>query len=265
MVVAPVASAAPARPRISSVTFSGSGGNYTVVVRGNGFGRPTVALPFTGDVPNFRIEDDADLAAGESGYNGDPYTLEYLVWNRNEIEVAGLHASPGDAIVVGVQNAASGVGATWGGNVSPVPAGTPVVTSVSFANLRPGAQPAFLRIVVKGSGFGPAPGPLASGQPYVGDLDAFYLWDGQVHCGASSALTAGGSYFGQRAADAVTLKYVSWTDTRIVIGGLGGSYGAGCETIGEGDAVAVGVWNSGVATEGGPQTAGHGSVFSRVR
>jgi hypothetical protein len=48
------AKSAPAQtPQINVVQFSGSAGNYTVTLKGSGFGGPTVSLPYTGDVSNF--------------------------------------------------------------------------------------------------------------------------------------------------------------------------------------------------------------------
>jgi len=242
------------RPLIHEVTFSGTSGDYTVTVRGQGFGGPTEALPFTGTVANFRVGDDAQGAGGEWGYTGDARLLRYLVWTPSEVEVSGLGAHAGDALVVALWNAATRRGVSWGGNAPPVDAGAPVIRSVGFSSL---GTPVDLRIVVKGSGFGPAPRAL----PYVGDLDAFSFWDGRAGCGSSTAFTAGGSYFGQAPADVVTLRYQSWTDTKIVVGGFRGAYGTGCALLRTGDPVAVSVWNSGDGAITGPQTAKRGLIL----
>ncbi len=248
------ASCTGCRPLIHSVAMSGSRGDYTVVVRGHGFGRPTVALPFSGDVSNFRIGDDAQLGHGEWGYTGDGHVLRYLVWTSSEVEVGGLGAGPGDALVVALWNAATGRGVTWGGNVAPVTSGAPTVSSVGFSSL---GTPADLRIVVKGDGFGPAPTTL----PFSGDLDSFSFWDGRSHCASSAAFSAGGRYFGDAPADGVTLRYQSWTDTKIVINGFTGSYGTGCAKVKSGDPVAVSVWNTGDRSDTGPQTAKRGLIL----
>ncbi len=242
------------RPLIHSVSVSGSRGDYTVIVKGHGFGGPTVALPFSGDVSNFRIGDDAQLGQGEWGYTGDDHTLHYLVWTSSEVEVGGLGASAGDALVIALWNAITGRGVTWGGNVPPVTSGTPTISSVGFSSL---GTPADLRIVVKGEGFGPAPTAL----PYSGDLNSFSFWDGRAHCGSSAAFTAGGKYFGDAPGDAVTLRYQSWTDTKIVVNGFTGSYGTGCGKVKTGDPVAVSVWNTGDRSDAGPQTARRGLIL----
>jgi hypothetical protein len=242
------------RPLISSVTFSGSRGNYSVIVRGHGLGGPAVALPFLGNVSNFRIGDNAQLGQGEWGYTGDEHPLNYTIWTPSEVEVGGLGARAGDALVIALWNAATGRGVTWGGNVPPVAPGSPSIKFVGFSSL--GTFPD-LRIVVKGEGFGPAPVAL----PFVGDLSSFSFWDGRAHCGSSAAFTAGGQYFGNAPADAVTLRYRSWTDTKIVIEGFRGSYGPGCNAVKNGDPVAVTVWNTTDSSETGPQTAKRGVVL----
>jgi hypothetical protein len=246
------------RPLIHSVTISGSAGNYTALVRGSGFGSPMVSLPFSGDLSNFRIGDNAQFGQDESGFTGDAHGLHYLVWTGSEVEVSGLGASPGDALVVALWNRQSGRGATWAGDVPPVSSGAPRITSVAFSAL---GTPVDLHIVVKGVGFGPAPRAL----PFVGDLNWFSFWDGRAHCGTSAAFAAGGQYFGDAPADAVTLRYRSWSDTKIVIGGFAGAYGTGCSKVQSGDPVAVSIWNTADTSETGPQAAKKGLVLYGIR
>src|SRR5579862_4982087 len=200
LLVPKAASARPRFPHISSVSITGTAGNYTVTVMGHLFGSSTVPLPFTGDVANFHIQDNDQLGlpgAGQWGYSGDTNTLTYAVWTSSEVRVTGVGLNPGDSVFLVLQNGLTGLGASWGGNVPGAAVGTPVVNAVGASSL--GHLPS-LRIAVTGHGFGAAPRPL----PFVGDLDQFYLADPEVHCGGASALTAGGSYFGTRAADAVT-------------------------------------------------------------
>jgi hypothetical protein len=242
------------RPLIHSVAVSGGAGDYTVELRGQGFGGPTVALPYVGDLPNFRIGDEAQPGPGEWGFSGDADTLHYLVWTRSEVEVSGLGAEPGDALVIALWNATTGAGATWGGDVAPEAPTAPIIRSVGFSSL---GTPVDLRIVVKGQGFGAAPRSL----PFVGDLDTFSFWDGRRGCGSSASFSAGGSYFGDAPADAVTLHYQSWSDTKIVVTGFRGAYGSGCAELRSGDPVAVTVWNSADTSLAGPQAAKRGLIL----
>lgn len=256
-VVAPsAATAVPNVPHIASVRFTGTSGDYTVTVVGHHFGSPVAAVPFTGDASNFRIQDNDQLGApgsGEWGYGTDVNTLTYERWTPNEVVVTGAGLAAGDGFFVALQNAASGRGASYGGNVPGGAGSNPVITAVGASSL--GHLPS-LRISVVGSGFGSPPRTL----PFVGDVDQFYLSDPEVHCGGASALTAGGSYFGTRSADAVTLRFVQWTNTKIVIAGFGGAYGSGCNAVSGGDAFAVSVWSSSAVSATGPQTSHRGTL-----
>jgi len=242
----PAGAAGGGRPLIHAVSVSGSAGDYTLTVEGHGLGGSTVTLPYTGDVGNFRVEDEAQAPDGEWGFTADDHVLRYLVWKTNEIEVTGLGATPGDALVVAEWNAVSGQGVTWAGNVPPAP-GPPSIRSVAFSSL---GTPVALRMVVKGDGFGAAPVSL----PYVGDVPYLSFWDG-VRCDGASGFSAGGTYFGQAPADAVTLRIATWTDTKIVTMGFRGSYGSGCARVRSGDPVAVTVWSTTDTAVTGPQTA----------
>lgn len=237
-------------PQITSVQLSGSPGNYTVTVNGSGFGSPTVSLPYTGDVSNFRIGDDAQLGHGEWGYSGDANALTYEFWSDSSITVSGFGGQPGDAIVVALWNASLQLGATWGGNV-PGGTSTPIVTSVQLVGTGQNLQ-----ITVNGSGFGSAPVLM----PYSGDLNYFDFGDFRTPCEGSALFSAGFARWGIQTPDAVALNYESWSDTQIVISGFGGGYGSGCATYQAGDPVAISVWNTSDTGLTGPQTAWGGQV-----
>jgi class 3 adenylate cyclase len=119
---------------ISSVTFGGGSGNFAVTVAGIGFGPAPVSMPcLSCDTSNFRIADAAQLGHGEWGFRGDALGLNYKLWTDNQIVVTGFGGASGDAIAVTLWNPVSGRGATWGGNVPPVPVGTPTIHSVQFS------------------------------------------------------------------------------------------------------------------------------------
>ena len=77
-------------PVIKSVLFSDTPGNYTVTVKGSGFGTLPHGLPFHGDTSYFRMADAAQVVHGEWGYTGDYNTLTYTYWSDTEIEVTGF-------------------------------------------------------------------------------------------------------------------------------------------------------------------------------
>jgi hypothetical protein len=244
-------------PQINTVQFSGSAGNYTLTLKGSGFGKPTVSLPFTGDVANFRIADGAQLGHGEWGYTGDANALAYESWSDSTIAVAGFGGQPCDSVTLAVWNSASKLGGTWGGNV-PCSVSPPQITSVALSGTGTALQ-----IVVHGTGFGSAPSTLPP-QGTAGDSNYFWFLDFRSHCGASSSLfEAGFDRWGANSPDAVTVHYQSWTDDQIIISGFGGAYGTGCATYVAGDPIAIVVYNSedtsdteAQAAWGGPAAAG---------
>jgi len=241
-----------AKVDIDSVRFSGGPGDYTLSVEGHGFGTPSVALPFRGDTPNFRIGDKAK--ASEWGYAGDAYTLKYLFWSDTNIVVSGFGGGPGDAVILALWNASSGAGATWGGNVP----GGALAPRIRWVRLSGGGKD--LHIVVRGEGFGPPPADLPPpGSP--GHSRYFSFQDFRGHCGfASSLFSAGGRGWDTAKLDAVGLVFESWSDTEIVISGFGDGYGAGCATHEAGDPVAVAVWDTTSTDSTGPQTAWGGKA-----
>jgi hypothetical protein len=245
-------SAPQVRPiSITWVNVARSGGGYIVTVRGSGFGNPPVPVPFTGYTPDFRIADAAQLGHGEWGYTGDGNTLTYLVWSDQEVQVARLGTSPGDAIELALWNPTTGLGVTWGGTVPPAPTGSPQITSVDFTG-----SGQTLQITIHGSGFGPAPGAM----PFTGDLNNLTFGDFRTHCGGSALFEAGGARWGIGSHDPVTLHYVSWSDTTIQIAGFSGQYGQGCASVQSGDPVTIEIWNSNDAGNTGPQTAWCGTL-----
>jgi hypothetical protein len=245
-------------PQIASVKFSGSPGNYTLTINGNGFGSSTVHLPFTGDVSNFRIGDAAQVSNGEWGYTGDSNFLTYNSWSDKIIQVSGFGGQPGDAVTIALWNASSQIAVTWGGNV-PTKAPKPVINAVELSG-----DGQNLEIFVDGQGFGPAPSSLPPpGTP--GDVNNFSIIDFRSHCGASSSLFgAGNEGWGMGSPDPVTLYYESWSDSQIVISGFGGSYGTGCATYQAGDPLAIIVYNSNDSSFTGAQTAWGGSTATRL-
>jgi hypothetical protein len=251
-------SAAAQTPQISSVAFTGSAGHYALTITGTGFGSPAATLPFTGDMPNFRIVDNAQVGFGEWGYMGDANVLTYRSWTNNRIVVSGLGAQPGDALTMGVWNQTSQLGGAWGGNV-PTTGSTPKITGVEMSGT--GAN---LEILVYGSGFGAAPPNLP---PFASpaDLDYFRFTDLRSHCGSGSTLfEAGFQGWNINQPTPVTLYYTSWSDNTIVVSGFAGSYGQGCATYQPGDPVTVVVYNTADTSDTGAQTAWGGPPAAHI-
>ncbi|MGA2073818.1 MAG: hypothetical protein ABSH52_09965 [Terriglobia bacterium] len=245
-------------PQINTVQFSGSAGNYTLTIKGSGFGKPTVALPFTGDVANFRIGDDAQLGHGEWGYTGDANVLAYESWSDSTIAVARFGGQPCDSVVIALWNTTSHLAGTWGGNI-PCNVSPPQITSVELSGTG-----AALQIVVHGTGFGSAPSTLPP-PGTAGDSNYFWFLDFRSHCGASSSLfEAGFDRWGAGSPDAVTLYYQSWADDQIVISGFGGAYGTGCATYVAGDPIAIVVYSSDDTSDTEAQAAWGGPAAASI-
>ena len=141
---------------------------------------------------------------------------------------------------------------SWAGNV---PGGQkhPVIKKVAISG-----SGRNLKFTITGSGFGSAPRHL----PFTGDLSflRFYDW-GQVACENNLGLfEAGFSAWGQYAADPATLRYTSWTSTKIVVSGFAGAYNSGCNRALPGDPITIGIWASGDSADTGPQTAWAGRI-----
>jgi hypothetical protein len=240
------------------VRFSGAAGNYTLTLNGHGFGKATVSVPFSGDVSNFRVGDDAQLGHGEWGYTGDANQLTYESWSDSTIVVSAFGGQPCDSITIAVWNAASEQGGTWGGNI-PCNESTPQISSVELSGAGAGLQ-----IVVHGTGFGSAPStlpPLGT----AGDLNYFGFFDFRTHCGAGSSLfEAGSERWGVSSPDSVTLYYQSWSDDQIVVSGFGGTYGSGCATYQAGDPIALVVYNTGDTNFTEAQTAWGGPAAASI-
>jgi len=104
------------------------------------------------------------------------------------------------------------------------PKTAPHITSVDFSGAGPN-----LHFVVHGSGFGPAPVPM----PYTGDISGItFYFDDITHDWTGGDLSVG-----------VTLRYISWTDSEIVVDGFSGGYGANGWVDTPGDHVSIRVTN----------------------
>ena len=242
------AQAAPALPAVNSVAFSGAPGDYTLDIKGSGFGVLRDRVPFTGALPYFAIMDNAQVGHGVWGNTvNHPHPLRYEAWTNSEIIVGGFGGAPGDALQIMIWSPQSRGDVAWAGNV-PGGSMTPAITSVTMSGF--GRN---LTLAITGTGFGAAPGVM----PFDGDLNflRFHDW-GQEACeGGIGLMEAGFGGWRVYAPNQVTLRYASWSDTKIVISGFAGAYGSGCDRVLPGDPITVGIWASTDKTDAGPQTA----------
>jgi hypothetical protein len=92
-------------------------------------------------------------------------------------------------------------------------------------------------ITISGKGFGRF-------RPYVGDSRLLRIRDLTRHWDAG--------YAGDRPFDKVGLAVLSWSDSRIVLGGFRGAYGRNAWRLNPGDRLLIEVWNP--QTHAGPAT-----------
>jgi hypothetical protein len=223
-------SIAVAGPSITSVSFAGTNANLRITISGRGFGLAPGVPCKSCTTPHLNI----------GGRIGCLEAYNIVSWTDNRIILSGFQGNPGGTVLVAVenpQNKSSDLrGATIPASLDIAP--SPTIESVIFSD-----SGRNLHMTVKGSGFGVAP----RGVPGDRDLPFFSFIDrpfspfqwvaGYTSCGAINA---------------VTLKYLSWSATRIVISGFGSEYGKGSAayrhwTVAPDDRVAIAVANSGTS------------------
>jgi hypothetical protein len=242
---ASASAAAQSGPVISSVSFSGSVGDYTVTIKGSGLGTLRGTLPVTGTLPYLCILDNAQVGHGTYGCGDNSLTFEH--WTPTRITVGGYAGQPGDAVQIAIWSPQSTGEVAWAGKVPGGPAG-PVISTVTVFG-----SGGSLKFTISGTGFGKAPVKM----PDTGNLNFLRFTDwGQLECAGSPGLfEAGFAGWGINPTDTVTVKYASWTSTQIVIDGFSGSYGSECNVALSGDPVTIGIYASSDTSDTGPQTA----------
>ena len=119
-------------PKITNVSFSGSGQNLRMVITGQGFGSAPQSMPYAGDTSAFLFYDQTQNWSG--GNTGNAVTVNYSSWSSSQIVIAGFAANygggwvdhGGDSVQLTVWN--HGQKATWSGSL---PTTTITVSSVS--------------------------------------------------------------------------------------------------------------------------------------
>ena len=193
-------------PAIKSVTFSGSAGAFNATIAGSQFGAAPAGVPCTAcSIPEFSLVAQSHLVSSLS-YN-------ITAWTKNRITLTGINGAASDAVFAVVKNDALKNLATWGGNF-PGTVNNPVIKSVTFTGSGAATQ-----ITITGKGFGKAP----AGVPGTTDIPYLNFLDWNITAPGSFNFPFGSGWQAQGITDTVTLDYVSWTPTKIVIGGFGGA------------------------------------------
>ena len=241
MAAVPLASTARAAlPTVTKVEFSGSAGAYKATLSGKSFGAAPSGVPCNDcSIPEFT------LIATHNIFTSLTYNI--TGWSNTKITLTGISGSAGDAVYADVKNDSAKNLATWGGNF-PGGKGNPVIKSVAFSGK--GANTA---ITVTGSGFGTAP----DGVPGTGNVPYFNFVQYNIKNPMQYNYPWGAGWQAQGIADNVTLKYKSWTNTKIVISGFAGNYGMDGFVNVKNDPYFIWLWTPPGQDPGstGPQTA----------
>jgi len=215
-------------PAITKVRFLQKQDSVTAKIFGVHFGKSPVKLPCN----NCKITEMQLLYFGQG--NEDFGTFNIGTWTDTYIELKRLAAAPGTTAIFAIKNDSLGPAGKTVTITANLPGGpaAPVIRRIAFFR-----DHQRLKLRVDGKGFGEAP----AGVPGDTDLVYFQFWiwvtGGDVHNYPWAAGHNG---------DDVTLKYESWTDSRIVISGFGADYRGGSEdwVARPGDAVAVTLFNN---------------------
>jgi hypothetical protein len=213
-------------PRILGVSFTGSPGNYTATITGENFGATPDGIPCTGCQPlELQVVDLASQPLQQ--------VIDVSAWSDTAITVTGIAIAEGDALRIAVYNQAVGNVGAWGGRVSHS-TGTPHISSIE----RSGSGQS-LTLTITGSGFGDAPAQV--GQNTDGPF--FVFTDYNATAPGTDGFPWNAGFCGANDCNGVTIGYVSWTDTQIVVSGFGSEYGNNW-LVNPRDAFCVGVWPS---------------------
>ena len=232
-------------PTIRSVTFTGSAGAFGATIKGGHFGAAPAGVPCTAcNIPELSLVAQSHLTSSLS------YSI--TAWSPTGITLAGINGAASDAIFAVVKNDSLKNVATWGGNF-PGTVNNPVIKSISFSG-----SGATLQITINGNGFGKAP----AGVPGTTDIPYLNFLDWNVTAPGSVNFPFGAGWQAQGITDTVKLDYLSWTPTKIVIGGFGGAYGGSGDVVTKGDPFLVLLWQTPgvVAGSTGPQTTKGGRL-----
>ena len=260
--------------KISSVNTIADTALQTITIQGSGFGNvapQTVSLGESsvdtidgGSTPSMQIRDNSLINGWTAGYDGNGIGVILVSWSDTKIVLGGFGSAlsttgqgewnlmPGDPIQILVNVA--GKVASYSTAVSgsqEKPNGTnsgpaPVISSVT-----PISTVVSQTIIIKGSGFGNIQPQTMS----LGDGSIDTVGEGstpviQIHDDGWCGWEAGTQDGPTTGADSIGIILVSWSDTKIVLGGFGSAlYTNGQWSISPGDPMRIVVLTSGGVTE----------------
>jgi hypothetical protein len=233
-----IAGSAPASaglhlPKIQNVSFTGTPGNYTATITGKNFGPTPDGIPCTACQPlELQVADLASQPAQQ--------VINVTSWSDSSITVTGIATDKGDALRIAVYNQTAGNVGAWGGNVSHNKT-TPHIGTI----IQSGSGQS-LTLTINGSGFGDTPPPQVGENA---DSPFFVFTDYNAAAPGTDGFPWNAGFCGANDCNGVTIGYVSWTDTQIVVSGFGSEYGIDW-LVNPHDAFCVGIWSSSSTSNG---------------
>ena len=269
----PASGSTGAPPKISSVSPIAATRLQTITIQGSGFGNiapQTVSLGDGsvdtidgGSTPSMQIRDNSLINGWTAGYGGNGVGVILVSWSDTKIVLGGFGSAlsttgqgewnlmPGDPIqiLVKVSEEVASYSTHVAGSqekTSSTNGPVPVITSVS-----PISTAVSQTIIIQGSGFGNIQPQTMS----LGDGSIDTVGEGstpviQIHDDGWSGWEAGTQDGPTTGSDSIGVILVSWSDTKIVLGGFGSAlYTNGQWSISPGDPMRVVVLTSGGVAE----------------
>ncbi|HEY1614053.1 MAG TPA: hypothetical protein VGF97_10220 [Rhizomicrobium sp.] len=234
LAVAGPAHAGPGLPKILGVSFTGSPGNYSATITGKNFGPTPEGIPCTACQPlQVQVVDLVSQPAQQ--------VINVTAWSDTSVTVTGLALAKHDALRIAIYNQTIGNVGAWGGNVS-FTKGMPHIGTIV-----PSGSGQNLTLTINGSGFGDAPDVIGqnTNSPF------FVFTDYNAMAPGTDGFPWNAGFCGQNDCNGVTIGYVSWTDTQIVVSGFGSEYGGSSNwEVNPKDAFCVGIWPSSSTSNG---------------
>jgi hypothetical protein len=231
--------AAAAGATIASVAFTGTNADLTITISGSGFGLAPPHVPCKScATPYLNI-------GGRIGCSG---AYNIASWTPSRIILSGFQGSPGGDVIISVENPQN---KTISVKPTAIPSSITITSSPKIDSVVFTGSGRNLKMTISGSGFGTAP------RNVPGDLDVpfFAFVDLPFDAGPWGGAAPGQWGAGYESSscgwsNSVTLRYASWSPTRIAISGFGPNYGRGPRnahkwTVSPGDIVTIFVANSG--------------------
>ncbi|MGD0644019.1 MAG: hypothetical protein ABSA75_03845 [Candidatus Bathyarchaeia archaeon] len=261
-------------PEISSVSPISDTLLQTITIQGSGFGNVAPQTASLGDgsvdtidgsnTPSMQIRDNSLTKGWTSGYDGNGIGVILVSWSDTKIVLGGFGSAlsttdqgewnlmPGDPIQILVKvSGAVASHSTYVSGSQEKTSGTNNGPAPTISSVSPISTDASQAIVIQGSGFGNIqPQTMSLGDGSIDTVGGGNTPVIQIHDDGWCGWEAGTQDGPTTGADSIGVILVSWSDTKIVLGGFGSALGMnGQWSISPGDPMRIVVLTSGGVAE----------------